>query len=252
MILRRITEHTRNQNWFAVGVDFVIVVIGVFVGLQVQEWSVERAERKAERSVIERLIVEYEQNIDVLEADKAKASGAMEASAKLLSMIAPEPSAGLTDELVAPILIACMQNAKFIPVLGTTNSLIASGDLSLIGDPEIQRMLNQWQTTAQVMIEWQEIERHHGEELILGVTYEYLAWPNLSMHHDVSPSPSAMTSDYRGLFSSKHFEGLLHNRWINTRTAIRRMEDLQERTRTLIDRLEMRLAQLQGGSAADE
>lgn len=32
MILRRITEHVKTENWFAVGIDFVIVVIGVFVG----------------------------------------------------------------------------------------------------------------------------------------------------------------------------------------------------------------------------
>ena len=30
MILRRITQHVRNQNWFAVLIDFIIVVVGVF------------------------------------------------------------------------------------------------------------------------------------------------------------------------------------------------------------------------------
>lgn len=33
MLLRSITDHVRQQNWFAVWVDFLIVVIGVFVGL---------------------------------------------------------------------------------------------------------------------------------------------------------------------------------------------------------------------------
>lgn len=244
MILRRITRHIKSQNWFAVGVDFVIVVIGVFVGLQVQEWSVERADRKAERSVIERLIVEYEQNIEVLDKDQAEATAVIEASEKLLSMIAPVPDPGLDDNLIGPILLDCMQNAKFVPILGTTESLIASGDLSLIGDPEIQRMLNQWQTDAQVMIEWQEIERMHGEELILGVTYDYLAWPNVD--RDVVPGTagSAMESDYRGLFSSKRFEGLLHNRVYNTGVAVERMDSLKAETRILIDRLKMRLSEL--------
>lgn len=35
MILRRIKSHVEKENWFAVGIDFAIVVIGVFVGLQV-------------------------------------------------------------------------------------------------------------------------------------------------------------------------------------------------------------------------
>jgi|GEM_PF-4355150 len=39
MILRHLTKHVKDQNWFAVGLDFFIVVVGVFVGLQVQQWS---------------------------------------------------------------------------------------------------------------------------------------------------------------------------------------------------------------------
>lgn len=42
MILRRISEHVKDQNWFAVGVDFVIVVIGVFIGIQVSNWNAAR------------------------------------------------------------------------------------------------------------------------------------------------------------------------------------------------------------------
>ena len=30
MLLRRITEHVKTQNWTAVAIDFVIVVVGVF------------------------------------------------------------------------------------------------------------------------------------------------------------------------------------------------------------------------------
>jgi hypothetical protein len=43
MILRRIPEHVKAQNWFAVGIDFFIVVVGVFVGLQVSNWNDRRA-----------------------------------------------------------------------------------------------------------------------------------------------------------------------------------------------------------------
>lgn len=41
MILRRLTNHMKDQNWFAVGLDFSIVV-GVFIGLQVNSWNVRR------------------------------------------------------------------------------------------------------------------------------------------------------------------------------------------------------------------
>ena len=39
MIPRRIAEHVKGHNWFAVAIDFVIVVVGVFVATQVGNWN---------------------------------------------------------------------------------------------------------------------------------------------------------------------------------------------------------------------
>ncbi len=61
MLLRRITQHVRNQNWFAVCLDFLIVVFGVYIGLQVQDWAVEKKRLKSERQYLERLHDEVEQ-----------------------------------------------------------------------------------------------------------------------------------------------------------------------------------------------
>jgi hypothetical protein len=245
MILRRITDHVRAQNWFAVIIEFVIVVVGVFVGLQAQDWSTARAEQKAERAAIERLIVEYESNLELLGADKEKSLKTMAASERLLAMISPEPAAIVEDKALAQTILDCLTNPKFVPTLGTTNSLVASGDLRLIGDPEIQRRLTQWPGTAQVLIEWQEIERHHGEELILGLTFDYIAWPTLIGLIDDSSQSSALESDYRGLFSSRRFEGLLLNRRYNTRRSLDRIDDLERATRDLINLLETRLSSLE-------
>ena len=55
MILRRVTEHVKAQNWFAVGIDFLIVVVGVFVGLQVQQWADAQRQGRLERLYTERL-----------------------------------------------------------------------------------------------------------------------------------------------------------------------------------------------------
>jgi hypothetical protein len=58
MLLRRVIEHVRNQNWFAVAVDFLIVVVGVFIGLQVQDWNDSRQRAKEEQKLLNRLLAE--------------------------------------------------------------------------------------------------------------------------------------------------------------------------------------------------
>lgn len=60
MILRRITEHVKAQNWFAVAIDFVIVVIGVFIGIQVSNWNAALADRDKEQVLIERVAADFE------------------------------------------------------------------------------------------------------------------------------------------------------------------------------------------------
>lgn len=58
MRLRRITEHVKAQNWFAVGLDFVIVVVGVFIGIQVSNWNETRGDQRAYRDAMTRLAEE--------------------------------------------------------------------------------------------------------------------------------------------------------------------------------------------------
>lgn len=62
MILRRITEHVRTQNWFAVGIDFLIVIVGVFIGIQVSNWNDARAEKAREALLLIDLRAEAKRN----------------------------------------------------------------------------------------------------------------------------------------------------------------------------------------------
>ena len=66
MILRRIAEHVKAQNWFAVGFDFLIVVVGVFLGIQLGNWNDERAREQTEQLYIERLRDDLASNHDDL------------------------------------------------------------------------------------------------------------------------------------------------------------------------------------------
>ena len=67
MLLRRITQHVKDQNWFAVFLDFFIVVVGVFVGMQVQQQYAERARRVADGQYMERLHTEITDLVSIRE-----------------------------------------------------------------------------------------------------------------------------------------------------------------------------------------
>ncbi|MEE2525945.1 hypothetical protein V0U79_06170 [Hyphobacterium sp. HN65] len=61
MILQRISKAVREQNWFAVLLEFVIVVAGVLVAFVVTDWSTEKADRDRETAYLQSLLVDVEQ-----------------------------------------------------------------------------------------------------------------------------------------------------------------------------------------------
>lgn len=55
MIFRRIATHLGKQEWTAIAIDFVIVVLGVFLGLQASNWNEAAADRRAEAVYLSQL-----------------------------------------------------------------------------------------------------------------------------------------------------------------------------------------------------
>ncbi len=94
MILRRITEHVKNQNWFAVGIDFVIVVIGVFIGIQVANWNDERAFKVKETELLGELRRELEMSIRVTNQKREAISQVVTSGRRSLDFLASGNSCG--------------------------------------------------------------------------------------------------------------------------------------------------------------
>jgi hypothetical protein len=55
MLLRRVIEHVRRQEWTAVAIDFVIVVVGVFIGIQAANWNEARVDAASSNDYLERI-----------------------------------------------------------------------------------------------------------------------------------------------------------------------------------------------------
>ncbi|MEM6537227.1 MAG: hypothetical protein AAF668_05800 [Pseudomonadota bacterium] len=159
MILRRVIEHVRTQNWTAIGIDFVIVVFGVFMGIQLGNWNDARANAAKEEVALAAIL-------DDIEADFAGLNGALDAavlatqaSNHLLEVAGLQPLTELktpvfasllnTDELPFPEGVSSREAKpeqlwsaialRFYPSQydAAFSGLVAAGDLSLISDQEL-------------------------------------------------------------------------------------------------------------------
>jgi len=67
MLLRRITKHVKEQNWVAVGIDMLVVILGIFIGFQLNSWKEERQDAVKGQGYLERIAAELEQDIRFFE-----------------------------------------------------------------------------------------------------------------------------------------------------------------------------------------
>ena len=60
MIIRRMADAIRTQNWFTVIIEIFVVMIGIFLGLQVTEWNEDRKNQLLKQEYLMRLHGEVE------------------------------------------------------------------------------------------------------------------------------------------------------------------------------------------------
>lgn len=86
MILRRLADAIRTQNWFTVVLEVAIVVVGIFIGLQVDDWNQRRVDKVREQAILASLAREFRANLQEigfsLTHEESKGSAAMEILAR--------------------------------------------------------------------------------------------------------------------------------------------------------------------------
>jgi len=167
MLLRRITTHVKEQNWTAVGLDFLIVVFGVFMGFQVANWNDARIEAQREQQVLLELLDDLRQDSLQLASASEAAQLTIDAANIVLEEAGLEPITRVsfpvqnpqtnTDLLVTPPdalddshAIAFWTNitTRYFPAQNDAalNALIATGSFSIVKDREIVRDLQRYKT----------------------------------------------------------------------------------------------------------
>ena len=136
MILRRVIQHFRKQEWTAIAIDFVIVVAGVFVGLQVSEWNTARHDRARAAEYSGRLADDLDYEARRFAYSRAY-YGDVRAAARRLAAALDSAAAGedaLSDEALLIEAYRASQYFYFPPRRATFDELVSTGDIGLIAD----------------------------------------------------------------------------------------------------------------------
>lgn len=239
MILRRLKAHVENENWFAVFLDFLIVVVGVFIGIQVANWNGARLERIEEAAIIERLREDFAR----IESD---ADASFFFHQTLQSDLASMVIALRTNELPEDNF-ASFERALFLgPIFQTSadrsgafTELLASGRANILRDKELLKLLNDYNDfldrydTAMTYLIHSTVSVQSAYNIHFDLDVERLTYQTGDVVNFAAPieaySFEQMTADLEFINAAEHF-ALLHSTVSLWRSRIdQRVEAIQQR-----------------------
>ena len=209
MILRSVTEHVKAQNWTAVAIDLVIVVVGVFIGIEVSNWNTARSLKQQENVYLEQLLIDLESDRATGERGVASAAAVDRAAEALLVVL--EGGAG-SEEVTDPELMRLVPFAgyAYLPQGNPTtyNEMISTGALGLLQSVELKRAFGQYYSRLATGRQWDSLLREEQfayRAAIRGLlTREQFAWARANAGRSTADVEAAPDFDRAAFLERAH------------------------------------------------
>jgi hypothetical protein len=150
-IRQNLLMENKTEKYFkyAIG-EIVLVVIGILIALQINNWNEQRKDRVKEQVILKQLQEDYQSNLIQLEDKMVTREKILIAAFQLLRAF-DEP-VGVVRDSVIKDLANIRHDPTFDPI---KNNLTSSENLRLIRNNELRRLLSNWSSDV---VGVQEIE----------------------------------------------------------------------------------------------
>lgn len=141
MILQKLASAIQRQDWFQVTIEVLIVIVGIYLGLQVQEWGNSRAERQEEQAYLFNLENDLKTSIELANADLELSHRTVKSLTYILDVVS-EPEAEILQEKLDEAIFWGLYNILQMGVqLNTLDEMISSGKLTLLRNNQLRNSL---------------------------------------------------------------------------------------------------------------
>ncbi|MEM7328161.1 MAG: hypothetical protein AAF437_05430 [Pseudomonadota bacterium] len=140
MLLRRITKHVKDQNWFAVGLDFFIVVIGILIAFQITSWNDGRSARQLESEYMILLTTDL-RTIEGNLSEQLAQEEAIIANARIAIQAINTRESGVDPKQMGHSLISIFGRRTLILDSPVFSEMKSAGRLTLIEDTRLRNRI---------------------------------------------------------------------------------------------------------------
>lgn len=126
--------------FYALG-EIILVVAGILIALQIDNWNTKKKNLDAERAYLKSLNIEFATNLVTLENTLKENEDLIKALDKLTGLFDPDTLESISEKKVALFLNPLGKEVVYYPVRGVMNDIISSGNLNLIRNSELRQKI---------------------------------------------------------------------------------------------------------------
>ena len=151
MILVRLSRAVREQNYYAVLLEFVIVIAGVVIGFQIQAWKEARSAAARENLMLLRLHREAEQNASYYTPRVERNDDVIPLREEAIARLASGDFEGADLDRLTSAIDQARSLPTVSPPRGVYDEIVSSGLLSTTGDDALRNALSVYWSYVDVL-----------------------------------------------------------------------------------------------------
>lgn len=227
------TGKTTKYLTYAIG-EIVLVVIGILIALNINNWNEENKAKRAELAALKNLTQEFNSNYKDLIRLKTTINQCYEANETLMSFFNKER--GILEKFNTDSLIFySLEFDRYSPSENVLQDLLQSGRLDLISNDSLRNLLFDWTRVLNLAEErYEDCNSKLANDLIPYFTQNYV-FKDLDIYGDLNwENPSEFKVDKLALFSDRVYENLTDDFMYR----IKRYLDELEKLETIINNIQ--------------
>ncbi|MCB0373030.1 MAG: hypothetical protein KDD31_08480 [Muricauda sp.] len=212
---RNIRQRLLTENKFtkyliyAIG-EILLVVIGILIALQINNWNENRKLLREEKATIASLKLEFQKNLGQLEGDIGAVNAFINAAETLLEHTGPDYEFGTLKDVDSLVSMTARMSV-WDPSLYTLGNIKSSGKLSNLSNEELKILLIEWETFYVNLLDWGDFYVDRGSTYFDFLLHNSLN-RNLFSGGPFQLSPSKFEQSNEELLRKLEFENYLTNR----------------------------------------
>lgn len=224
---------------YAIG-EILLVVIGILIALQVNNWNEERKNKSEEKEIIKNLHEEFLQIKNDLQVKIDELDNSKNAVQELMSLF-EKSQAEIKTTNTDSLIYFTLTWPEFNPASSVLNDLLQSGRLRLLTNTDLRKLLFKWiPQIEEAKSQYDEMIRFNNDR-VFEYLNKYVSFKNVDNYGMVFwREKSHFKIDHSFLFNQLYYENMLEGQLYFFTASINQLKDINLLIDSILEKSEVK------------